>query len=186
MGMKRSIWGGLALLVVIGLTACAPAKVADKKYVSIDYTGTFADGTVFSKSEEGKPLEFMMGAGTLIPTLESGLMGLKVGDTKKIDIKAADAYGEYTDAKVQVVPKDQFPEDLKLEVGQRYQMQTGSGAIVMMVKEIKAKEVIVDFNHPLAGKDLVFDVKVVKIRDATKEELLKSQQDQQTATPTVE
>ncbi|MGA2975681.1 MAG: peptidylprolyl isomerase [Spirochaetia bacterium] len=173
--MKRLLRGIVPLFIVCATIACAPATVSNKKMVSVDYKGTLADGTVFSQSDEGKPLEFLVGGGTIIPTLEKGMMGMKVGDQKKIDVKAADAYGEYDKAAVQEVPKEQFPKDLTLAVGQRYQVQTQSGALVVTITAIKDKTVTVDFNHPLAGKDLTFDVKVVKIRDATKEELAKAQ-----------
>jgi FKBP-type peptidyl-prolyl cis-trans isomerase SlyD len=169
--MKRFFWGGLALLVLLALCSCAPATVAEKKMVSMDYTGTLTDGTVFSKSEDGKPLEFLVGGGTLLPVLEKGMVGMKVGETRKIPVAAKDAYGEYHEAGVQKVSRDKFPKEQQIEVGQQYQMQTGSGTLVMTVTAVTDKEVTIDLNHPLAGKDLTFSVKVVKIRDATKEEL---------------
>ncbi len=169
--MKRVLFGALPLLLILAVIGCAPLKVAEKKIVEISYKGTLADGSVFSESEAGKPLSFMMGVGKLIPALEKGLLGLKVGEKKTITVKAADAYGEYDPAALQEVPKDQFPKDTSLTVGQHFQVQTQAGVMTVTIAAIKDKTVTVDFNHPLAGKDLTFAVEVVKIRDATKEEL---------------
>jgi FKBP-type peptidyl-prolyl cis-trans isomerase 2 len=142
--------------------------------VDIAYKGTLTDGSVFSQSPEGKPLEFLVGAGTLIPTLEKGLMGMKVGDKKTVTIVAADAYGEYDKEAVRVIPRDQFPADLELKIGERYQVNGQGGPMVVSVADMTAKTVTIDFNHPLAGKDLTFEVTIVKIRDATKDELAKA------------
>jgi FKBP-type peptidyl-prolyl cis-trans isomerase 2 len=113
----------------------------------------------------------MIGAGKMIPALEKGIMGLKVEAKKKIVIKAADAYGEYDKNAVQEVPKEQFPKDLQLTVGQFYRVQTPQGPLTVTIVAVKDKTVSVDFNHPLAGKDLTFDIEIVTIRDATKAEL---------------
>jgi FKBP-type peptidyl-prolyl cis-trans isomerase SlyD len=117
----------------------------------------------------------------MMPAFEKALMGLKVGDKKTFKVLAADAYGEYDKSRVQEVPKDKFPKDLTLTVGQQYQVQTQTGTMVVTISAIADKTVSVDFNHPLAGKDLTFAIEVVKIRDATKDELAKAQA---AATPT--
>jgi FKBP-type peptidyl-prolyl cis-trans isomerase 2 len=170
--MKRVFMGAVPLLLLLlAVIGCAPATIADKKFVSINYKGTLADGTVFGENTAGQPLEFMMGAGKMIPALEKGLIGLKVGAKKTIEVKAADAYGEYDKTAIQEVPKEQFPTDLTLTVGQQYQVQSGTGTMIVTINAINAKTVTVDFNHPLAGKDLTFAIEVVKIRDATKDEL---------------
>jgi len=160
----------LALL----LAGCAPATVSRNAMVQMAYKGTLTDGTVFSQSEAGKPMEFMVGAGTLIPALEKGMLGMKVGDKRTIQVKAADAYGEYDKTAVQRVPRKQFPKDLELKVGGQYQFNSPSGPIVVTVTALDDASVTLDFNHPLAGKDLTFEVTVVKIRAATKEELAKA------------
>jgi FKBP-type peptidyl-prolyl cis-trans isomerase 2 len=169
--MNRAFHGLAPLLLVVALIGCAPATIADKKVVQITYKGTLADGTVFSESAAGTPLEFMFGVGKMIPGLETGIKGLKAGDKKTVTIKAADAYGERDDAALQEVPKDQFPADAQITVGQVFTIQMGESAIPVTVSAVKATTVIMDFNHPLAGKDLTFDIEVLKIRNATKEEL---------------
>jgi FKBP-type peptidyl-prolyl cis-trans isomerase 2 len=107
----------------------------------------------------------------MIPGLETGIKGLKVGDKKTVTIKAADAYGERDEAALQEVPKSQFPADAQIAVGQVFTIQMGESAIPVTVSAVKASTVIMDFNHPLAGKDLTFDIEVLKIRNATKDEL---------------
>ena len=169
--MKRRRAGILPLLLVFAILGCAPATVVNKKMVAMNYKGTLADGTVFGQSEKDKPLEFMVGAGRMIPALEKGILGLKIGSKKKIEIKAADAYGEYDKAALQEVPRTSFPNDLDLKVGQAYRVQSPQGPITVTITSVTAKTVTVDFNHPLAGKDLTFEIEIVKIRDATSTEL---------------
>ena len=172
--MKR-ILAGLALVVLaLGVIGCAAATVAAQKMVDVAYKGTLTDGTMFSQSQEGKPLEFLVGAGMLIPSLEKGMMGMKVGDTKTITVKAADAYGEFDKEAVRVIPREQFPTNLEMKIGERYQVNGQGGPMVVLVAAMTAATVTIDFNHPLAGKDLTFDVTIVKIRDATKDELVKA------------
>ena len=169
--MKRLLSRLAHLLMILAILGCAPSAVVDKKIVQMNYKGTLPDGTVFGQSQPDKPIEFMIGAGKMIPALEKGIMGLKVGAKKKIEIKAADAYGEYDKNAVQEVPREQFPKDLQLTVGQFYRVQSPQGPLTVTIIAIKEKTISVDFNHPLAGKDLTFDIEIVKIRDATKAEL---------------
>ncbi len=169
--MKLTAGRVALILLAFVVVGCAPATVKDKTVVQMSYKGTLADGSVFGQSEKDKPLEFMVGGGKLIPALEKSLLGMKVGDKKKVTIKAADAYGEYDNAALQEVPKDKFPKDATFTVGERFVVQTPNGPYPVKIADVKDKTVVVDFNHPLAGKDLTFDVEIVKIRDATKEEL---------------
>jgi len=169
--MTRTASRFVLLLLALAVVGCAPATVQQKKVVQITYVGTLTDGSVFSQSEKDKPLEFLVGGGKIIPSLEKGLIGLRVGDKKKISVKAADAYGEYDKGALQEVPKDRFPKDSTFSVGEKFLVQTPNGPYPVKIAEVRDKTVIVDFNHPLAGKDLTFDVVVVKIRDATTTEL---------------
>ena len=172
--MKRTLAGFAPVLLVLAVIGCAAATVSSNKMVQMSYKGTLADGSVFSQADAGKPLEFLVGAGTLIPTLEKAMLGMKVGDKRSITVKAADAYGEYDKAAVRAVPREQFQKDLSLKVGERYRVSGQGGPMVVTISAMDATTVTVDFNHPLAGKDLTFEVTVVKIRDATKEELAKA------------
>jgi FKBP-type peptidyl-prolyl cis-trans isomerase 2 len=165
----------LSLVLLAGLfVGCAPT-VAEKKVIQITYTGTLSDGTVFDTRDEKSPLEFTIGAGKINPIIEKALIGMRVGEKKKIEVKAADAYGEYDKDAVQEVPKSLLPADLKPEAGMRLTAQSPSGPLVVRIIEVKDKSVLVDFNHPLAGKDLSFEVTVVKVRNATAEEFARSQ-----------
>ena len=163
--MKRVLSRLAPLLMILAILGCGPATVVDKKIVQMNYKGTLPDGTVFGQSEPDKPIEFMIGAGKMIPTLEKGIMGLKVGAKKKIEIKAADAYGEYDKNAVQEIPREQFPKDLQLTVGQFYRVQSPQGPLTVTILAISEKTVSVDFNHPLAGKTLLFKIKLVGITD---------------------
>jgi peptidylprolyl isomerase len=168
--MKRMLMGLVPVVLILALMGCGPV-VKDKEMVSISFKGTLADGSVFGQSDKEHPLEFMVGSGKMIPTLEKGLLGLKKGDKKKVEVKAADAYGEYDKTAVQTVDKANFPKDLELKIGATYTVRTPQGPITVTISAITDKTVTVDFNHPLAGKDLTFDIEVLKIRDSTKEEL---------------
>jgi len=145
--------------------------IKEKSVVKMHYKGTLSDGTVFDSSEGKEPLEFIYGVGMIIPGLEKGILGLKVGDKKKIEVASDEAYGPLNDQAVQVVPKSQFPADLKLEKGMQLMAQGPQGAIPVVIADVMEEEIKVDFNHPLAGKDLVFEVEVTDVREATKEEL---------------
>lgn len=169
--LARALTAAAAALLIIALLAGCKPKIADKMMVQIAYKGTLADGSVFDTSEGGEPLEFLYGVGMMIPGLETGLKGLKVGEKKSILVAAADAYGDRDETAIQEVPRDQFPDDMDLEVGMPLSAQTEQGMMYATVTEIREKVVVMDFNHPLAGKDLTFDIEVLKIRRATKEEL---------------
>lgn len=144
--------------------------IGENTIVKINYKGTLDDGTVFDSSEGREPLEFIFGMGMIIPGLEKELNGLNVGDKKSIKVVAAEAYGPVMEQAIQEVPKTQFPADMELKEGMQLAAQGPQGVIPVQVKEVKEENVIVDFNHPLAGKDLTFDVDVVEITEATEEE----------------
>ncbi|MFW5705082.1 MAG: FKBP-type peptidyl-prolyl cis-trans isomerase [Nanoarchaeota archaeon] len=148
-------------------------EISENKLVKLHYKGTLDDGTVFDSSEGKEPLEFIFGVGMIIPGLEVGIKGLKVGDKKSVKVESKDAYGEYKDEALNEVPKTQFPPEAKLEVGMQLAAQSPMGVIPVRVAEIKDDSVLVDFNHPLAGKDLVFDVEIVEVNEATPEDMAK-------------
>jgi FKBP-type peptidyl-prolyl cis-trans isomerase 2 len=131
--------------------------------VSVNYTGRLEDGTVFDSSlNPGRePLSATLGQGSLIPGFENGLIGMSEGETKTINIPCLEAYGEINDQLVAEVPKDRVPENI--EVGQMLQTMTQQGAMNVVVKEVKDEVVILDANHPLAGKDLIFDLEVISV-----------------------
>jgi peptidylprolyl isomerase len=147
-------------------------EISNNKVVQIHYTGKLSDGTVFDSSEGRDALEFIFGSGMIIPGLEEGLSGMKTTDKKTIEIGFEKAYGPVQEQARQEVPKAQLPADVPLEVGMQLAAQGPQGQpMPVTVAEIKEDTVIMDFNHPLAGKDLTFEVEVVEVREATKEEL---------------
>jgi FKBP-type peptidyl-prolyl cis-trans isomerase SlyD len=111
------------------------------------------------------------GAGNIIPGLEKEVSRMATGDKKSVKVPAADAYGETRDDMVMEVPLSQFPQDVKLKVGDRFRGGSDNHAPIFTVKALSGDKVTLDGNHPLAGKDLTFEVEVTEIRDATAEEM---------------
>ena len=139
------------------------SKVETGKQVKVNYTGKFEDGTVFDTSvtEGREPLRTILGEGNLIPGFEKGLLGMTVGESKTINIDAVEAYGEYLDGLVTTVEPKQVPETVK--VGDVLQSQSERGVMNVTVTEITNKGIKLDANHPLAGKNLVFEVEVLEV-----------------------
>ena len=184
--MKR-LFGVLLILLLVAASAAgrggterdevvdeeseATELIGDNKVVQMHYEGTLDDGTVFDSSEGRDPLEFIYGVGMLIPGLENEMEGLRVGERKTVRVAADDAYGPYMDEALQEIPLNQMPPDIDLEEGMQLVAQSPQGPIPVTVLEIREETVVIDFNHPLAGEALTFDIEVVAIRDATEEEL---------------
>lgn len=135
--------------------------------VSIHYTGTLADGSVFDSSEGREPLQFEVGSGQIIPGLDKALPGMLVGDRKQVDVPVDEAYGQVIPEARQAIPRAQIPADIHLELGTQLQMQTPDGhAVPVVVAELSDDSVTLDANHPLAGKDLTFNIELVAINPA--------------------
>ena len=140
------------------------SKASDGDTVRVHYAGRLEDGTVFDSSEGRDPLEFTLGAGQVIPGFEQAVVGMAVGEKATTRVPPENAYGPRSDELVLRVERNRFPEGVTPEVGQRFQMQTADGQSVgVTVTEAHADAVVVDANHPLAGKVLSFDVELVKI-----------------------
>ena len=132
--------------------------------VRIHYIGKLTDGTEFDSSHEREPLQFRVGAGEIIPGLDREIEGMEVGTKTTVKIAAAEAYGERNPAQVQAIPRSRIPDGMELSQGQRLQAKTSDGRqIALTVVDVSDQEVTVDGNHPLAGRDLVFDVELVEI-----------------------
>jgi FKBP-type peptidyl-prolyl cis-trans isomerase SlyD len=146
-------------------------KVQNGQVVSMEYT-LKVDGVVTDSSEGREPLEFVHGAGNIIPGLEREMTGMAVGDSKDVMIAAAEGYGERDEEAFMDVPRDQFPAEIPMKVGTELQVQNQAGQPTFArIEKVEDKSVRLNFNHPLAGKDLHFSVKVVDLRDATDEEV---------------
>ena len=145
--------------------------IADKKVVTLHYKLTDDKGTVIDQSDDGSFL-YLHGAQNIIPGLENALTGKTSNDELSVSVSPAEGYGERDEARVATVPRDRFPADSEIERGMQFQAEDPEGGMtVVTVTGVTDNEVTVDANHPLAGVQLNFDVKVVDVRDATAEEL---------------
>lgn len=139
-------------------------KVKDKDKVSVHYTGTLADGEVFDSSKGREPLSFTVGEGQMIPGFENAVRGMGINETKTVTIKSEDAYGELREEMVQKIDKSQLPPDLEPEVGQQLASTLPDGQqIIVRVTDVSDSHITIDANHPLAGKELTFEIEVVSI-----------------------
>lgn len=139
----------------------AEAKNGDT--VRIHYTGTLDDGTVFDSSEGQEPLEFTLGSGEVIPGFEQAIQGMQPGQKKEVTILSGDAYGAHNSEWVLVVDREELPEHIDPEIGQQLQLSQGGQSFVVTVTEVTGENVTLDANHPLAGKDLTFELELVEI-----------------------
>ncbi|MFN2350309.1 MAG: peptidylprolyl isomerase [Kiritimatiellia bacterium] len=137
-------------------------KKGDK--VSIHYTGKLNDGTVFDSSREREPLEFTLGSGQVIPGFDNAVTGMAAGEKKTVEIPAAEAYGPHHPEMVVKAERSKIPSEVNVAVGQRLQSKQPDGrTVVFNVAEVSDGAVTLDANHPLAGKDLVFDIELVQV-----------------------
>ena len=146
-------------------------KIAENMYVAMEYRLTLDSGEELDHSPEGEALGFIVGADMVIPGLEQGLLGYQVGDTPTITIEAEDGYGLSDPDLIQDIPREQFPEDVEPEAGMVFETESSQGEALISVVAVNDDFVTVDLNHPLAGKRLVFAVKIVEVRPPSAEEL---------------
>ena len=152
-------------------------NIEERVYVAIDYKLSLPTGEEVDSSPEGQPFGFITGAGQIIPGLEKELMGKTAGYEAQVVVDPEDGYGQVNDNLFQDLPRGQFPDDCEIEPGMSFHAQGPHGPIMLTVKEINDNETVtVDLNHPLAGKELHFDVKVVEVREPTASELAAVQQ----------
>jgi peptidylprolyl isomerase len=132
--------------------------------VRVHYTGTLTDGQTFDSSEGRDPLEFVVGSGQIIPGLDAAMEGMAVGEKKTVEVPADQAYGHPDPNAQQAVPRAEIPEDIPLDLGTQLQVQTPQGQVMpVTVVEVTEEQVVLDANHPLAGKDLTFAIELVDI-----------------------
>lgn len=139
-------------------------KVKNGDTVKVHYTGKLEDGSIFDTSESRDPLEITLGEGKLIPGFENAVVGLEVGDKTTANIESTEAYGERRDDLEVTVEREQLPEDIEPEVGMQLQLNQPDGQPVpVQITKVEEENIIIDANHPLAGKDLTFDIELVDI-----------------------
>lgn len=139
-------------------------KVKDGDKVKLHYTGTLENGEVFDSSKDREPFTFTVGAGQVIKGFDEGVLGMETGEKKKVHIPADMAYGQPQEDMLLKVPLDHFPEHIKPEVGMALSVPTRDGRMMnVTITELNDDEVVLDANHPLAGKDLIFELEVLEI-----------------------
>ncbi len=146
-----------------------------EKVVSIDYTLTDEQGNVLDSSDGREPLTYLHGKGQIIPGLERAIEGKEPGEQLQVTVPPQDAYGERNPELMQSVPREQFPEGTEPQVGQKFQVQSPTGARIVTVAEVADDAVVIDANHPLAGRALNFDVTVKEVREPSPEEQQQAQ-----------
>jgi len=145
-----------------------PDMVKNDDFIIIHYTGKFDDGEVFDSSTGRDPLEFQVGAGMVIPGLEKQVLGMKINEEKNIVIEPEDAYGEYNENLLHAFPRAEAGS-FQPQVGMRLSVQLGDGSYrPAMVKEFNDDQIVLDLNHPLAGKRLNFHITLLEINDEPK------------------
>ncbi len=146
--------------------------IEQNKVITLNFTLTDDHGNVLDSTEKGGPFSYISGSNMVLPKLEEAVNGMLIGSKKALKLEAKDGYGNYNDDAIQVVGKENFPEDFVLEVGMEYMASNPDGVqMPFVISNVDGEEITVDFNHPLAGKNLNFDIELLNVRDATAEEL---------------
>ncbi|HIJ71303.1 MAG TPA: peptidylprolyl isomerase [Planctomycetes bacterium] len=140
----------------------AQAETGD--IVKINFTGKLEDGSIFADTADSEPLEFKLGEGSIIPGIENAVEGMNVGESKSVTISPDQAYGQRQDKLVAGIDRDKFPKDVEPKVGQKFEIPQPQGqSMVVRVVDVSEQTVTVDGNHPLAGRDLTFELQLLDI-----------------------
>ncbi len=145
--------------------------IAKGAVVAMHYDLKDKDGNLIESTKGSKPLEFLAGYNNILPKLENKIMESNVGDKFTLTLAPEDAYGEYDKGQVRNIPRNSFPDTLELQIGMQLMADMGDHQLPFTVKEINEDEVLIDFNHPMAGTELTFDVEITGMRAATDVEL---------------
>lgn len=144
----------------------AQAKTGD--IVKVHFTGKLEDGSIFGTSVNSEPLEFKLGEGRIIPGVEKAVEGMNVGESKTVQIPSEQAYGQHREELVEQVGRDKFPPDVEPQVGQRFEVPNQQGQpVVVTVVDVSDSNITLDANHPLAGKDLTFELELLETPSAS-------------------
>ena len=145
-------------------------EIADARVASFHYTLTDDSGTVLDKSPDAQPLQYLHGAGNIVPGLEKALTGRKVGDAFDVTVQPEEAYGPRNEQLIQSVPRDAFQGVDTIEPGMQFHAQGAGGPMLVTVVSADKAQVRIDGNHPLAGRTLHFAVRIDGVRDASADE----------------
>lgn len=146
-------------------------KIEDNRVVALAYTLTDSAGEVLDRATEGEPVLYLHGHGNLVPGLEHALTGRAVGERFEVELPPEEAWGPRLEEAERMVPRDAFPDDVPLEAGLELAMEDDGDVIPFWVKEVHGDRVLIDLNHPFAGRTVRFAGNVVTIREATADEL---------------
>ena len=162
---KLSTFLLFSIICALFLFGCSTVEKAESgDTVRLNYTGTLEDGTVFDSSGGREPIEFVIGAGAVIPGLDKGVIGMAMSETKTITIPMEEAYGPKNPNMIMKAPKDKLPPEMGLEIGQQLESRQPDGRVMYAtIIEVDEDSVTLDANHPLAGKTLIFEVEIVEI-----------------------
>ncbi len=138
--------------------------IKDGDTVQVHYTGTLEDGSVFDTSREREPLEFVLGSGMLIPGFEAAVVGKEAGETVKVEIEPALAYGEVDEELIFTVPRGEVPEHITPEVGLPLQLSNDDGSMDVTITRVSDDSIDLNANHPLAGKTLTFEIEIISVK----------------------
>ena len=139
-------------------------RAKDGDTIKFHYSGTFEDGSEFDSSRGEDPFEVTLGGGQLIPGLEKGLLGMAVGDRETVTIAPEEGYGSFREELILKINRDEFPKNVTPKVGQQLRLQKpGNPPFTVLIAEVNDDSIILDANHPLAGKTLIFDVELMEI-----------------------
>ena len=146
--------------------------IGANKVVTVNYKLSDDQGNLIQTTKENEPFVYLSGNNQILPKLEEAIDAMLIGGKKNIELDSSDAYGDYDEKAIQQVKKNAFPEGANLEPGMEYMAQSPEGhPVPFVIKDVKDDDITIDFNHPLAGRNLSFDVELVDVRDATVEEL---------------
>lgn len=146
-------------------------KAAHGRVVTLHYTLTDDSGEILDSSHGGEPLSYLHGHGNIVPGLEKAIEGVAAGHKAKVCVPPDEGYGEKNPEAIFEAPREHFPPDMELTVGERVSADGPEGPISFMIVSVSEKAAVLDANHPLAGQTLHFDVEIVRVREATKEEI---------------
>lgn len=146
-------------------------KIDKHAFVSASYILSLENGQKIEETAKDDPLRFVFGIGRMMPGLEKGLLGLEVGSKARIKVEPEEAYGEVNDQLVREFPRSIFSDESEFKVGDRVRATGPQGEMIFVIKQIADDKVVCDFNHPLAGKRLIFDVEVQEVRPSTQADI---------------
>ena len=146
--------------------------IGPNKVVGLNFTLKDGDGNVIESTENAEPFYFLSGNNQILPKLEEAVDEMIIGSKKNVVIGCTDAYGEYSEKAIRLAKRTDFPEGTRIEIGKGYEINTKDGKhMSFVITKIEGDNITIDFNHPLAGKNLEFDLELVDVRDASEDEI---------------